>query len=163
MPTPTYTPLANVTLSLAASTFQFSNISPQYQDLIVVGVVRAGAQQTITGRFNGDTGSNYNYQYMAGNGSSTAAASAVNANRMYWSFLAQSLPGSDLFFTSSIFDYSATNKNKTVLSRGNNAIQMVDAVVNRWTGTAAINSVSFFPNTGNFPAGSTFALYGVIA
>jgi hypothetical protein len=59
-------------------------------------------------------------------------------------------------------DYSATNKHKMALARSNNPNLGTDSLSGRWASTDAINSIQVY-STSNLAAGSTFALYGVIA
>jgi hypothetical protein len=57
MPTPTYTPLATVTLGTTAASVTFSSIPATYRDLIFV-LSGLGGSANITLRYNGDSGSN---------------------------------------------------------------------------------------------------------
>ena len=65
-----------------------------------------------------------------------------------------------------IMDYSATDKHKTVLVRGNydqpSVGRFVEAQASRWANTAAINSIAV-SSTSNLGVGSRIDLYGVIA
>jgi hypothetical protein len=163
MPTPTYTPLANVTLGSAASSVTFSSISATYRDLICV-VVAAGST-TLQGRIrlNGDTGNNYNYQRMSGSGSAATAAAAASQSSGFLSAIAQATTTGALQMDINIMDYSATDKHTTIISRADQAANGTEAFLNRWANTAAVTSVEILTSTGNWAAGSTFALYGVIA
>jgi hypothetical protein len=62
-----------------------------------------------------------------------------------------------------LVDYSATDRQKTILNRGNDASTVVSAGVTRWTSTTAVTQIQFFMENGNIAAGSTFSLYGRIA
>jgi hypothetical protein len=65
-----------------------------------------------------------------------------------------------------IMDYSATDKHKTSLSRGNalgQANVSVIAYASRWANTNAITSLTVLLESGSFLTGSTLSLYGVIA
>jgi hypothetical protein len=163
MGTPTYTPLANVTLGSAASSVTFGSIPATYRDLICVVV--AEGSTTLQGRIrlNGDTGSNYNYQRMSGSGSSATAASATGQTSGFVSAIAQATTTGALQMNINIMDYSATNKHTTIISRADQAANGTEAFANRWANTAAVTSVQILTSTGNWAAGSTFALYGVIA
>jgi hypothetical protein len=161
MPTPTYTPLANVTLGSTASSVTFSSIPATYRDLILVADcgVSSGAE-AMAMRFNADTGSNYNYVVATGNGSTT---SSFAVSSTIFARLGSIYTGSNNF-VASVMDYSATDKHKTVIARGNSAANLVAMVASRWANTAAITSVTVLPDVANtFTAGSTFSLYGVIA
>lgn len=162
MPTPTYTPLANLTLASTTATITFSSIPATYRDLVIVvngTVTVAAAQPTI--RFNSDAGSNYSQVYMAGNGTSTSAGSATltwGARSVNFSTTNR---GSIIY---NIFDYAETNKHKSFLSRGNEAGSDVIATTLRWANPSAITSIALAPETGSsWASGCTFALYGIAA
>ena len=59
------------------------------------------------------------------------------------------------------FDYSATDKHKSALSRLSDAGASVSMSANRWASTAAITSITMTASTGTFSAGATFHLYGI--
>jgi hypothetical protein len=154
MPTPTYTPLATVTLGASASSVTFSSIPDTYRDLIVAVAHSKSALTSYTLRFNGDTTSgNYTGVYMAGDGV-TAFSGTGNTVGFGDSLTSQIFQ---------IMDYSATDKHKTHLLRHNRSQSQVVAFALRWANTAAITSMAFTTPTGTFSAGSTFSLYGVIA
>jgi hypothetical protein len=163
MPTPTYTPLATVTLGSAAASVTFSSIPATYRDLILIGV--ATGSTTLQGRIrlNGDTGSNYNYVRMSGSGSAATSVSAVNQTFGFVSGIAQATTTGALQIKIDIMDYSATDKHTTVVSRADQAANGAEAFANRWANTAAVTSVQVLTSTGNWAIGSTFNLYGVIA
>jgi hypothetical protein len=157
-----WTALANVTLGSAANTVTFSSISGAYKDLRLVfsgGIGSSNASFTI----NNDTSSTYYWNTIEGNGSANSSAWNGNTygsmanNYILW------FNTSGILMTMDILDYSATDKHKTVLSRGNNTARAVNAVVNRWPSTAAVTSIRLNGNATNFTAGSTFALYGLSA
>jgi hypothetical protein len=164
MPTPTYTPLATVTLGSSAASVTFSSIPATYRDLILVSSIRSASGATITTvgfRLNGDTGSNYSYVFMQGTGSSTGSGSgtltsgiAAQAENSTLSSFAVSV--------ANFMDYSATDKHKTVLTRANSPSANTQAWASRWANTAAVTSIVLVPDF-SFVAGSTFNLYGVMA
>jgi hypothetical protein len=163
MPTPTYTPLATVTLGSSASSVTFSSIPATYRDLVIVlsGRSNGGGAFNTGMRFNNDTGSNYSNVFMLGDGSSASSGSSTTTRQ-------------DISFYSSvqgdvighIMDYSATDKHKTSLVRYNNQAAVTVARTFRWANTSAITSINFYNGSANgetFASGSTFSLYGVIA
>jgi hypothetical protein len=164
MPTPTYTPLATVTLGTTAATVTFASIPATYRDLILVCV--AGFSNTaITARvrFNADFGSNYSFQSMRGNGTDASARSASANGSAFLSDTTPAATTTRLQLNVSFMDYSATNKHKTLLSRADNSSAGTDAIINTWANTAAITSMAITPSAGTWSIGSTFNLYGVIA
>ena len=166
MATPTYDLLDSTTLASSASSVTFSSISQDYRDLVlVINVKGASGSSTIgvAARFNGDTSGNYSYVTMQGDGSS--ANSYSSTGETYASFVTGILPDETNagLFIAQIMDYSATDKHKTMLSRGNQASDEVGASANRWASTSAISSVTTLCTNpaDNFATGSTFYLYGI--
>jgi hypothetical protein len=156
MPTPTYTPLATVTLGGSAATVTFSSIPATYRDLILVTENTRSTSTNTRARFNSDTGSNYSYVTMTGD-SSGAASSAATTNAV---IICPTTTGTQLGILQ-IMDYSATNKHKTALSRASTGTVEVTALANRWANTAAITSIQVLTGAGTFQTGSTFSLYGI--
>lgn len=159
MPTNTYTALATVTLGGSDIDITFSSIPATYRDLVLVinGNTTANADYGL--RFNGDTGTNYSFVYMGGNGSSAVSgANSGEAQVVLDAYFWRSSERSTL--VAQIMDYSATDKHKTVLSRNNVAGGGVDAFANRWANTAAITSMRIFASQ-TFTTGTTFSLYGI--
>lgn len=162
----TYDPIATQTLGSPAASVTFSSIPATYTDLILV-IQAAGATTAIDCRlqFNGDTGANYSYTYLTGNG--TAASSARVTGATYAQIEYNGSPSATLGATTTIahlLNYSNTTTNKTVLSRSNNATaQGTDLVVGLWRSTVAINSILIIPNLGNWAIGSKFTLFGIKA
>jgi hypothetical protein len=156
MPTPTYSPLATVTLGASASSVTFSSIPATYRDLILVFAGSATALSSPGVRLNSDTGSNYSDVTM--NGSGSVASSAAETRSFA---LLGRMSTSQSVSVIQIMDYSASDKHKTMLGRGNAADDFVRAAAARWANTAVVTSVSVMNAT--FNAGTTFSLYGVIA
>jgi hypothetical protein len=160
LPTPTYTPLATVTLSTAAASVSFSSIPATYRDLILVSQGTVATASNISLRFNGDTGSNYSYVYMFGSGTSTASAAGTDSAILGGGFNSSVI--SQAIFQ--VMDYSATDKHKTTLNRTDEPNGAAYAWAGRWANTAAITTLLVrMTNGGNFNSGTTFSLYGVIA
>jgi hypothetical protein len=166
MPTPTYTPLATVTLGASASSVTFSSIPATYRDLIIVDSSRSARVSTVDFllfRVNGDTGSNYSRVAMYNvSNTPTSVAQTLTVFTADTRTAANSTANTFGIGVSQIMDYSATDKHKTVLIR-TSAPNFTYASANRWANTAAITSINLFMENGNIAAGSTFSLYGVIA
>jgi len=161
--TDTYRPLATFTLGSSANSVTFSSIPATYRDLVLVfnGKSTVGAGNDVLGiQINGDTGSNYTVVRMNGNGSSTDSATLSGATG------GQALIGNNSSTLPNVIyqfmDYSATDKHKTFLGRGNDSATNVSATASRWANTAALTSIRVFANSGsNYSVGSTFNLYGI--
>jgi hypothetical protein len=164
MPTPTYTPLATVTLGSSASSVTFSSIPATYRDLILVvnGQTTGDANAQI--RVNGDTGSNYSGVVMR----QDATSQSGTFGQFYATW--NTFVGSTRFVSIVNFmDYSATDKHKTVLTRSTYVRATAgnplgpEAQAARWANTSAITTILLLLSANNYAAGTTFSLYGVIA
>jgi hypothetical protein len=159
MPTPTYTPLATTTVAIAAASITFGSIPATYRDLILVVDATLSTFNNAFLRFNADTGSNYNYVFMFGNGSSTGSITTANTSG-YIGDISSTTRNNNII---QVMDYSATDKHKTYLTRPNISDSSTVALAGRWANTAAITSLTIIPSAGLISIGSTFSLYGVIA
>jgi hypothetical protein len=112
-------------------------------------------------RLNGDT-SNMSRVYALGEGSSPQSY----ANSGDGAFLTLSNIDANVDVTvATIFDYSQTDKHKTLLVRGSTrGTSVVFMEANRWSSLNAVNTLTILhTGTNIFAAGSTFSLYGRIA
>lgn len=157
----TFEKIATTTLSSAAASVTFSSISGAYTDLFIV----YNGSTTLTGemryRFNGDSGSNYSFTQLYNGGGGTAG-STRDSNRV-WGRIGSGRTTQNVH-TASINNYSNTTTYKTVLSReaaaGSDADQAFSGL---WRSTAAITSIEFNSQNGNFNIGTVFTLYGIKA
>lgn len=159
MPTPTYVPLATVTLGSSATTVTFSSIPGTYRDLvlIVAGTVSSGHGLRV--RYNGDaTDANYSRVFMFGVGSGSPASTTASDAVALEMGTAQTLASGQ------IMDYSATDKHKTGLFRGGAGNSFTFAQANRWANTAAITSLQIAAVGGiTISTGTVLSLYGIVA
>jgi len=159
MATPTYDLLDSTTLSASASSVTFTSIDQSYRDLVlVIDVINADSgNKAVFCQLNGDTGSNYPYVRMAGNGTST---SSFVVSTDFHLNLSNTNDSTTSIGIAHFMDYSATDKHKTVLSR-QNRVGLVSAKAHRYANTDAITSMLFFLNSGDIASGSTLSLYGI--
>lgn len=164
MPTPTYTPLANITLGSSAASVSFSSISQSYKDLVFVISGITSSNQNVRFQVNGLTTNIYSRIHMSGDGTSAASGTSTN------DVAAMLTSGVDYATTTAgwqsrcdFMDYSTTNKHKIVLSRSGLASAATNAMATRIGTTSAITSVVFSPAAGTWSVGSTFTLYGIVA
>ena len=156
MPTPTYVPLATTTFTADAS-ITLSSIPAGYRDLILVYAGNASGTIETLLRFNSDTGSNYPQVGMrALVPSATSGTSTESAIYTYGRVTAAQ--GSIIY---QIMDYSATDKHKTVLVRGDASDHSTAATAARWANTAAINTIALTTASGTLTG--TLSLYGIAA
>lgn len=126
--------------------------------------IRYTSTGTSTGneiiRFNGDTGSNYSWHVMYGNGAGSALAAAGSSTAFtYLGNINTSAPNAGIV---DLLDYTNTSKYKTMRAlcgtdtNGAGEIGLFSGV---WQSTSAITSVTIsFSNIAQY---SSFALYGI--
>jgi len=164
----TYEPIATQTLGSAAASVTFSSITGTYTDLVIVSnlaVATAGTSMNI--RFNGDSGNNYSYTNLYGDGSAAGSARGTSASKGYIAWYVAPNTSIEMANITHIMNYSNSTTFKTTLSRANRASASnfpgTEAVVSLWRNTAAITSIVIAADSGNISTGSTFTLYGIKA
>ena len=159
----TYTPIATQTLGSATASVTFSSIAGTYTDLVLIinSNIPSGASGDGYLTFNGDSGTNYSYTQIYGNGT-TATSNRGTSQTNIRAFTAASATQSTAIIN--ILSYANTSTYKTVVGRNNDPSAIAVAVVGLWRNTAAITSLTLSNQAGaNFGAGSTFTLYGIKA
>ena len=159
----TYVPIATQTLGSATASVTFSSIPSTYTDLVIIAN-HAGVSglNNLYVTLNSDTGSNYSYTLIAGDGTS---ATSARASTTAASFGNSSLTVGATTTIINLMNYANTAIYKTLLGRNgtaNGSQPSTSTTVNLWRSTAAINSVLLSYYNVNFAAGSTFTLYGIL-
>jgi len=168
--TGSYDALATVTVpSGGASSITFSAI-PQtgYSHLQIRASATNGVQDDAVVRFNGDTGNNYSWHLLVGNGSAAQAYNATGVSSMRGICLLSptgSVVGGGV---TDILDYTNPNKNKVIRSltgmdnNSGSTVAQIQFWSGSWYNTSAINTINIFPLGGTaFSQNSTFSLYGI--
>ena len=156
-------------LASTATTVTFGSIPQTYTDLVIVASARtgyAGNGDTIVCQFNGDTTStNYTYIRLLGNG---GTATTSSGSFFFAGYTTTANDTASTFGTARLYlpNYSASGVAKVGSADSaneNNAQTALAAThANRWSGTAAINSILLqAPSATAFQIGSTFSLYGI--
>ena len=162
----TYEPIATTTLGTANATITFSSIPSTYTDLRIIFNAKLTATGSTTTssnvRFNSDTGANYSYTYVCGNGS-TGSSGAINTTSAY---LIETPNVASIWglTTIDIFSYAGST-NKTALatcSADQNGSGILTRNVALWRSTSAINSVSLIASSSTWAVGTTATLYGIL-
>ena len=166
MPTPTYTPLASITLASTATEIVFTGI-PQtgYRDLVLVLTGSKSAWSYNTLQFNGDAGNNYASVWAKTTGTSPAVTGGTATEASGLSSSAWTGP-TLAHITLQIMDYQATDRHKHYLMRSGHTesasgYDPIAMLAGRWASNAAITSIRFAPNSGTLSAGFTAHLYGI--
>jgi hypothetical protein len=172
-PPSSYESIATVTVGSTTSSITFNSIPATYTHLQVRGVLRNTRTSDRSGspamRFNADSGSNYSYHRVYGDGATAGTDVGVSQTQMYAIGMATNLNTESIFGVAiwDILDYANTNKYKTVrvlAGMDNNRTTDVGSVgfsSGAWRNTNAITSITIFPNINDWSVGSTFALYGI--
>jgi hypothetical protein len=163
MPTNTYEALRTTTIETAVPsvTFDLSTITG-YTDLVIISSVQnVSSASTISARYNGDTGSNYSFTYLIGDGNTPISGRAANQT-----FAVHGYANNSEFATSitQINNYSNSTTFKTIFDRRGTTTNFTGATISTWRNTNAITSILLYNETGvNFAVGSTFTVYGIAA
>jgi hypothetical protein len=165
--------IAQQVLASNTNVVTFSSIPSTYRNLRLVYQCRGSAAQ-INGqlmlRFNGDTGSNYDQQYVQGNASTAGSEEIFGQTIIRVAAIPQAsatanVPGSG---TIVIPNYVGTTFNKDLsctsgYKYGTSTANMFSRIVyGAWRNTAAITSLSLQEGQfgGDLITGSVFTLYG---
>lgn len=160
------------TLTSASSTVTFSSIPQTFTDLQLVISTRTtgSADPSIRIRINGDSGANYSYIALYGNGVSpgsfTQAAPSSGNTFLNAGYSVNSTSGSNIFSNNYIYftNYASSNKKSWTVDsvNENNGTDVLDSFFGGlWNSTSPINSLVLSQQTDNYAAGSSFYLYGV--
>jgi hypothetical protein len=170
--TNSYESIATVTVgSGGTGTITFSSIPSTFKHL----QVRASNQtnrnddtrESLKLRFNSDTGTNYSYHVLTGNGSSASAQAGATQAFIEVDWTSSSLAGSNFFGAQiiDILDYADTNKyttSRTLGGNDTNGAGNISLNSGSWRNTAAVSTVTLIPYVGSlFSQYSSFALYGI--
>jgi hypothetical protein len=159
MPTPTYEPIATYTVGSSQSDITFNSFGG-YTDLILVAnIVRVSGSDTRV-QVNGDTGTNYSYTFLGGNGSSASSFRVTNATQWDLGYSANTSPTT---LICNFQNYANTTTYKTVVSRFSSTGGDVSAFASLWRNTSAITSIKIYQNGSNLGTGSSVTLYGIKA
>lgn len=176
-PTGSFDALATYTVGAGGvSTVTFTGIPSNGYKHLQIRILAATDRPTyaIDNMFvtlNSDTGSNYSFHSLEGNGSSASSGSAANNTDVRTGTLSSSA-ASNVFTASivDILDYADTNKYKTTRSLSgfdvNGTVSgyggFIQMYSSNWRNTSAVTSITFNRQSGsNFIQYSQFALYGV--
>ena len=170
--TSSYESIATVTVgSGGAANVEFTSIPSGFEHLQIRAIARSTKASVdnafVNMQINSDTGANYSYHDLYGDGSSVAAGAITSVTQNYIQRITASTAAASIFgtFVIDILDYKNTNKYKTLKSLGGfdlNGSGQIYLVSGSWRNTNAITSLKFTSQTtGDFAQYSQFALYGI--
>lgn len=163
MPSPTYIPIATTTLATATQTVSFTNITQQYRDLVIVFSGTLSVNGSLCIDMNGDYSTNYYSVDMFGTGSGQGSGTGSYVASVFFGRSYAINSSQVVMATANLMDYSASDKHKTMLTRGSASGQLVEACVTRWANNSPVTTFRVFNNFGNIAAGTTISVYGVVS
>lgn len=152
-----------------ATNVTFSNIPQNFSHLQLRVFGRTAFATTdweLWMQLNGDSGTNYTYHILFGNGSSASSAGFIGQNFIRFGLLPGANATANCFGVSvcDILDYTNTNKNKTIRALAGydlNGLGTTGLWSSVWLNTAAITSITLGTANSNFASGSRADLYGI--
>ena len=165
-----YESIATAVGTGSSGTITFSSIPSTYTSLQIrfIGrVTNADTADNLFLRFNSDSGSNYAWHYLEGDGGTTTAGGATSQTRILSGRVAAANATSGIVGAGviDIHNYASTTQNKTVrtltgLDRNGSGNVRMDSGL--WLSTSAVTSIQLTNGSNtNFTTDSTFALYGI--
>ena len=157
--------IATTTLSTSAASVTFSSIAGTYKHL-QLRITAGNSVSAYMGMVvNSDTGSNYAFHRLSGDGATADANASTSRADMILTGAGGMATTANVFggFIVDILDYANTNKYKTVRCLNGydaNGSGSMNLSSNVWLNTAAITSLTL-SSTSNFRQYSSFALYGI--
>jgi hypothetical protein len=162
-----YELIASEILTASQASVTFSNLgdySSTYKHLQIRYAARnTGDFAQLRLQFNADSGSNYAWHNLTGNGSSVGVNAATtqtfaNIGRVAQSTFAANIFGGGVI---DILEPYSTTKNKTLRGLGGSANNLILLQSSLWINTASVTSFLLEGSGGSFTAGSRFSLYGI--
>ena len=174
-----YFPIGEFTLASAQSEINFTNIPQTYTHLQIRLIARstrnvASSTETILGVRAGngsiDTGNNYSYHALGGDGSSAFVGALTSNSSMPLGYISafNATAGQFGIAVIDILDYKSTNKNKTfrcLTGVDRNGAGQVRFTSGSWmNSSSAIDTIRLFDynGSGDFVQYTSAALYGVL-
>ena len=159
-----YESIATVTATGGETELNFISIPATYKHLQIRGISQLSGANWLALQLNTDSGANYTYHYLQGNGTAASAAGSTGESQI--TFISRSPATASIFGTMilDIIDYASTSKYKTIRSftgADTNGAGNILLTSGLWLSTLAVTGLTIKANSGTYAAGTTFALYGI--
>lgn len=156
-----------------AASVTFSSIPQTYRALQIRGIGRSfvgGVDSNVSANFNGDTGANYAFHKLLGDGAAASSAAVTATTAMQWMDITGNGAPANVFGVGvvDILDYSSTSKYKTVRlisGQDQNVHGYASIKSGLWMNSSAITSITVQTQDGaSYPLlqYSRFDLYGIV-
>lgn len=162
----------DTTLGVAAAQIDVTGIVATYAHLLITVYCRSDGGATFYGlnaRFNGDTGANYDGQIARGSATTASATESFGATGIRVGLCTGATASANVFSGNQIFvpNYANSSNNKQTISIDANKIGtsttnlITEVLGGSWRSNAAINRITFYPDTGNFIAGTRLTIHAM--
>jgi hypothetical protein len=155
--TVTYEAIQSYTLSGTTTQISLTSLPSTYTDLVLIATGTSSSLAAMVVQVNTDTGSNYSFTQIQGDGSSATSSRGTSVTGMNMGLIDTTISNSIIQF----MNYANTTTFKTFLSRANDKAFATRANVGLWRSTSAINSIQLSGST--FQNGFTVNVYGIKA
>lgn len=161
-------PIGVITLASSSANAEFANIPQTYTHLQIRATMICTAVNNMymqVGNTSIDTGANYSWHQLYGDGASALSNGAGGQSFFYVGYNhSTAQPNVSVI---DILDYRNTNKHKTARIFAGTETNSTNGysifMSGRWASSSAINTLRITPGSGNFNTNTTFALYGINA
>ena len=169
-PPNSYASIATQTVgSGGASSITFSSIPSTYTHLQIriLSKTTSGDFNDLTLTANADSGANYSWHRIYGNGATVSTNAVTSTTPMTVGLDTGSTQASGVFATNviDVLDYTSVNKNKTFRTMAGadaNGSGYIILFSGTWyNSSTAVTSITLTPAGGAFTQYSSFALYGI--
>lgn len=162
--------LETTVLTGSQASVEFTNLTSKYASTYQHLQIRAVVQSQRTSvdaffvRYNGDSGTNYTFHRLSGNGSSVSSGVGTGENRGYiGDVFGQNSTNQFAPAVIDILDPFETSKYTTGRSLSGYTTGEIRLGSHLWLNTAALTSINLFTLNGNLSQYSRFSLYGLKA
>lgn len=167
--TNSYESIQTVSLgSGGSSSISFTSIPSTYKHLQIRAIARnewtINSRNELLMQFNSDTGANYSWHGLDGDGSAASAQANSSTSSMGTGVLAGDQLTSGIYsaLVIDVLDYQNTNKYKTTRAMTGVAGGWLWYRSGSWRSTSAVSTITLLPaNSQTFKQYSSFALYGI--
>ena len=166
--------LETTVLTGSQAAVEFTNLTSKYASTYQHLQLRATLRNTqsangnaVEYRINGDTGANYSWHWLLGNGSQVESGAGSNQNYIFEYSTVASDEAANAYsaIIVDILDPFETSKNTTTRTFAGRSTSRnhVSLSSGSWRNTASVTSYLLKPSNGNWATGSRFSLYGLKA
>jgi hypothetical protein len=163
--TSSYESIATVNGNGSNTSLSLTSIPSTYSSLQLRFVSRDANNSQMWIRFNSDTGSNYSWHYLRGNGTAASATGGASATSIQYNGWNNGTATTVAAGIVDILDYASTSKYKTTRSfmgYDQNGAGFVYLSSGLWQSTSAITSITLVNGDSvAFSSDTQIALYGI--